>query len=198
MAKKKRVSDNQLIGRWVLVDWGEMGKLPGIVIDHVSADCWSVFSPGDDNLSDCSRSYIIEIGNKVTCKDTGLKKKERVAKSKKSRVKQNALKKAFNAYQATARETAVYPLHHRFDYPALGLAGEAGEVANKVKKMFRDDLGSDELREPLRKELGDILWYVAALCTEFQLELGDVAQDNLAHLRRRQQMGTIHGSGDTR
>ena len=85
-------------------------------------------------------------------------------------------------YQRLARRTAGYPREQWLAYPALGLAGEAGEVAEHAKKAIRDD-GSrvtDERREALAKELGDVLWYVAQLATELELDLDDVAAGNLA------------------
>lgn len=79
----------------------------------------------------------------------------------------------FNQYQLVSRQTAIYPdLGRNFIYPTLGLAGEAGEVAEKVKKILRDKGGvvDAEARQQLGKELGDVLWYVAQLATEFSLD----------------------------
>lgn len=104
-------------------------------------------------------------------------------------------------YQERSRVTAVYPdAGDNLLYPTLGLCGEAGEVAEKVKKMVRDDGGvlSAERREALSKELGDVLWYVAQLATEADLDLGDIADANLAKLLSRQQRGRLTGSGDDR
>lgn len=85
-------------------------------------------------------------------------------------------------------------------YVTLGLAGEAGEVAGKVKKILRDNSGeiSDEVRRKLAKELGDILWYVAELCTFLDLDMGDVATGNITKLKNRQERGTLQGDGDER
>lgn len=104
-------------------------------------------------------------------------------------------------YQQASRATAVYPnAGENIVYPTLGLAGEAGEVAEKVKKMIRDDGGvlSDERRAAIAKELGDVLWYVAQVATEAGLDLGAVAEANLAKLLSRQERGVLHGSGDER
>ena len=104
-------------------------------------------------------------------------------------------------YQRRSRATAVYPgAGANLAYPALGLCGEAGEAAEKVKKAMRDDGGvlTDERREALAAELGDVLWYVAQLATEAGLDLGEVAGDNLAKLLSRQERGVLQGSGDTR
>lgn len=107
----------------------------------------------------------------------------------------------FNAYQSASRETAQYPnLGNNIYYPTLGLAGEAGEVAEKVKKIQRDNGGvvDDERRDALKKELGDVLWYVAALCSELGLKMGDVAEHNVAKLRDRRARDAIRGEGDNR
>ena len=104
-------------------------------------------------------------------------------------------------YQRRSRATAVYPdAGDNLAYPALGLCGEAGEAAEKVKKAMRDDGGvlTEERREALAAELGDVLWYVAQLATEAGLDLGEVAGDNLAKLLSRQERGVLQGSGDTR
>lgn len=111
-------------------------------------------------------------------------------------------KLTFEDYQQGALRTAVYPGRGtgNWIYPTLGLAGESGEIAEKIKKALRDDAGqmSDERRAALRKELGDVLWYVAALCSELGLPLAEVAQANLDKLAKRQETGKLHGSGDDR
>ena len=104
-------------------------------------------------------------------------------------------------YQRESRATAVYPgAGANLTYPALGLCGEAGEVAEKVKKLLRDDGGvlTDERREALAGELGDVLWYLAQMATEARLDLAEVAAANLAKLRSRQERQVLHGSGDSR
>lgn len=107
----------------------------------------------------------------------------------------------FEEYQIESRKTAIYPnKDNNFIYPTLGLAGEAGEVAEKIKKVLRDGNGivSDEKKEELTKELGDVLWYVANLSKELGISLEDVASKNLEKLQSRQQRGELHGSGDNR
>ena len=107
----------------------------------------------------------------------------------------------FDTYQINARKTALYPyLDSNFIYPTLGLVGEAGEVAEKVKKVLRDKNGViDELtKESIKKELGDVLWYVSNLCTELNFNLEDVALQNLEKLKLRAEKGKISGSGDNR
>lgn len=103
-------------------------------------------------------------------------------------------------YQRLSRRTAEYPRHAWLAYPALGLAGEAGEVAEHAKKVIRDDSGevSPERRAAMAKELGDVLWYVAQLATELDLDLGEIAQANLDKLLSRQQRGVLSGDGDDR
>lgn len=107
----------------------------------------------------------------------------------------------FNAYQEATTAIAVYPtLGHRIVYPALGLAGEAGEVAEKVKKLMRDHNGvlDDARREALAAELGDVLWYVAQVAEGAGLSLQDIAEGNLAKLHSRRDRGKISGDGDRR
>jgi NTP pyrophosphatase (non-canonical NTP hydrolase) len=103
-------------------------------------------------------------------------------------------------YQNLSRRTAQYPREAWLTYPALGLAGEAGEVAEHVKKAIRDDAGeiTDERRAAMAKELGDVLWYTAQLATELGLELEDIARANLEKLLSRQRRGVLSGSGDER
>jgi NTP pyrophosphatase (non-canonical NTP hydrolase) len=103
-------------------------------------------------------------------------------------------------YQRLSRRTAEYPREAWLAYPALGLAGEAGEVAEHAKKAIRDDGGvlSGERRGAMAKELGDVLWYVAQLASELDLDLNQVAEANLQKLLSRQRRGVLSGSGDDR
>jgi NTP pyrophosphatase (non-canonical NTP hydrolase) len=107
----------------------------------------------------------------------------------------------FNDYQTKSRTTAKYPaIGHAVIYPTLGLVNEAGEVAGKIKKVFRDKDGqiTPETREALKAELGDVLWYLAQTCTELELSLDEVADANLTKLLDRQARGKIQGDGDNR
>ncbi len=107
----------------------------------------------------------------------------------------------FKDYQKKARKTAIYPkIGKSFVYPALGLAGEAGEVAEKIKKLFRDKNGKagKAEKEEIKKELGDVLWYIANLAHEFGFSLEDVAKTNLEKLYSRKRRSKIKGSGDNR
>lgn len=109
-----------------------------------------------------------------------------------------------NEYQQQARKTALYPEHAQVLYPALKLAGEAGEVAEKIGKMIRDqglqpgDALTEAQRDDLTKELGDVLWYIANLAADIGVDLGDVGALNLEKLFSRLERGVIGGSGDNR
>jgi NTP pyrophosphatase (non-canonical NTP hydrolase) len=94
----------------------------------------------------------------------------------------------FNEYQAAASVTALYPNRLKnLEYPTLGLAGEAGEVANIVKKIQRDFGGeiTDEIRGKLKDELGDVLWYISACADELNLTLAEIAEFNVEKLAKR-------------
>ena len=98
-------------------------------------------------------------------------------------------------YQSAAAKTAMYKHNHKILYPALGLAGEAGEVANKVKKMLRDD---NLDKNAIASEIGDVSWYAAMLSKDLNIQLHDVAMKNLEKLYDRKERGTIQGDGDER
>ena len=105
----------------------------------------------------------------------------------------------FNEYQEMAKTTAIYDKKHQILYPALGLAGEAGEVANKVKKLIRDGYEKNQdYREALSHEIGDVLWYCAVLADDIGCDLQSIANNNLIKLKDRQARGVIGGSGDKR
>ena len=109
--------------------------------------------------------------------------------------------KNFDTYQVEARKTAIYPdLGNNLWYPALGLAGEAGEVAEKVKKIYRDCEGKVDTsrRSEICWELGDVLWYIANIATELGVNLSGIAEDNLFKLQMRASQDKIHGEGDIR
>ena len=103
-----------------------------------------------------------------------------------------------NEYQQAALTTATYT--HSIIYPALGLTGEAGEVADKVKKVLRDNDGVfDEHRKmEIAKELGDVLWYIANMADDLGFKLEEIAQMNVNKLASRAQRGVLGGSGDNR
>lgn len=114
-----------------------------------------------------------------------------------------------NEYQKMALKTAVYPKEYKTIYPALGMNGEAGEVADKVKKVLRDSEvivcdGSgaivlpDSKREELAKEVGDVLWYVATMAYDLGFSLEEIAIMNYQKLKSRQERHQLNGSGDNR
>lgn len=104
----------------------------------------------------------------------------------------------FDEYQQKALATAIYP--HPIVYPTLGLTGEAGEVADKVKKVIRDNQGEfgDERRLEIAKEIGDVLWYCAMLAHDLGYTFDHIAQINCDKIAARKNAGTIHGEGDNR
>lgn len=107
----------------------------------------------------------------------------------------------FTDYQQKSRATAKYPvIGHGVIYPTLGLANEAGEVAGKIKKIFRDKGGiiGEAEQEALKSELGDVLWYLSQVCTELDIALDEVAETNITKLLDRQARGKIQGDGDNR
>lgn len=105
-----------------------------------------------------------------------------------------------NEYQERANATAIYPDAHKILYPALGLNGEAGEVAEKVKKAIRDNDGdfSRNKKDEIAKELGDVLWYVAAMARDIGYSLESIAKMNINKLESRKVRGVLGGSGDNR
>jgi len=107
----------------------------------------------------------------------------------------------FEEYQKLSRKTAIYPdKDNNFVYPTLGLTGEAGEVSEKIKKVLRDDNGvvDDLKRQEIKKELGDVLWYLSQIATELDLSLDDVATFNVEKINSRQKRNKISGDGDNR
>lgn len=105
-----------------------------------------------------------------------------------------------NEYQQKALETAIYPKQFKVIYPALGLTGEAGEVADKVKKIIRDGNGqlSDEKRREIAKEVGDVCWYIATMAHDIGYTLEEICQMNYEKLSSRKQRGVLGGNGDNR
>lgn len=107
----------------------------------------------------------------------------------------------FNDYQKKSRLTAQFPsIGHPVIYPVLGLVNEAGEVAGKIKKVFRDKGGeiNEETRDALKAELGDVLWYLAQVATELDLTLDEISEYNIDKLMDRLERGKIKGDGDNR
>ncbi len=107
----------------------------------------------------------------------------------------------FEEYQKKSRKTAIYPnVGKNFIYPTLGLSGEAGEVAEKIKKVLRDKGGKidEETKEMIKKELGDVIWYVSQIASELNLSLDEIAKRNIEKLFSRMKRGKLSGSGDNR
>jgi NTP pyrophosphatase (non-canonical NTP hydrolase) len=108
---------------------------------------------------------------------------------------------SFDQYQVLAMQTARYPRTIPWLYPALALAEEAGEVLGKLAKMVRKDGHEqmpEEVRQQVKKELGDVLWDLSALAHECGFRLSEIAHDNLEKLAGRQERGTVVGEGDNR
>ena len=103
-------------------------------------------------------------------------------------------KVTFDEYQEFARSTAIYPDECKITYPTLGLCGETGEVAEKVKKNIRDGKSLDGVG----LELGDVLWYISALADDLGVTLEEIAQANVDKLKSRMERNTIGGNGDNR
>ena len=109
----------------------------------------------------------------------------------------------FDEYQEFAKTTAIYPDNAKVVYPTLGLSGEAGEVAEKVKKNIRKSkFGSFEFYgnelDDIAKELGDVLWYISAIASDIGYDLEIIAQMNVDKLKSRMERDKLQGSGDNR
>ncbi|MEF8847145.1 MAG: nucleoside triphosphate pyrophosphohydrolase family protein [Candidatus Paceibacterota bacterium] len=106
----------------------------------------------------------------------------------------------FGKYQKESRKTRVDFNMRDLPYLVLALNGEAGEIAEKVKKVYRDDEGevTKEKRKDIEKEIGDCLWYLTQIATELGLSLDEIACTNLNKLKDRKDRGTLHGEGDNR
>lgn len=106
-----------------------------------------------------------------------------------------------NDYQQKALATAIYPSSCKILYPCLGLAGETGEVLEKVKKVLRDkngDFSEENFKKEITKELGDVLWYISNLASDLGVSLEEIANVNVAKLESRLSRGVLNGSGDNR
>jgi len=103
----------------------------------------------------------------------------------------------FRTYQEFSRNTDIYPVETNKLTHALGLASEAGEVCGKITKAYRDKGGDVDVAE-LKKELGDVLWFISILACDFDITLEDIAQTNILKLSKRAREGKLGGSGDNR
>lgn len=108
--------------------------------------------------------------------------------------------KTFEDYEKIAMANEVWPKQYRYMFPALGIAGEAGEVAEKVKKIIRDKDGKFNVTDELEivKELGDVLWYLTAMAHDLGYTLLEVAEENIQKIKSRRERGKVHGEGDNR
>lgn len=111
----------------------------------------------------------------------------------------------FKQYQEKAITTKIYNQSVAIPYCVLGIAGEAGEIAEKIKKYLRDEFDNyskgfmrEEMKVEISKEVGDVLWYLAAICDELGLDFNEVAEQNIAKLQSRKDRGQLVGSGDNR
>lgn len=106
----------------------------------------------------------------------------------------------FKDYQEKSKRTAIYPKDQAIYYLPLGLVGESGEIADKVKKVIRDEKGklNENTKKEITKELGDVLWYLSQLATELDFSLEEIAQNNLNKLASRKKRNRLEGSGDNR
>lgn len=108
--------------------------------------------------------------------------------------------KELDEYQNFAWETSIYPTDMSIIYPALGLAGETGEVVDKIKKVYRDNdkQFDSEHKKAIAKELGDVLWYAANIATDLGYRLSEIAQMNVDKINSRRERNMMHGEGDER
>lgn len=104
----------------------------------------------------------------------------------------------FDEYQHKAVSSAIYPDLHMILYPAVGVANEAGEMLGKVKKVLRGDHTFADAKTDIADEIGDVLWYCAALARDLGCSLDVIAAENIAKLKDRQKRGVIRGDGDKR
>jgi NTP pyrophosphatase (non-canonical NTP hydrolase) len=106
----------------------------------------------------------------------------------------------FNKYQKEARKTAIYPKSAKVIYPTLGLMGESGEVAEKIKKIIRDNKSQFNKISKIEiiKELGDVLWYISNLAYDLNIPLDLIADFNIKKLKSRKLRNKLHGKGDNR
>ena len=165
---------------------------------------WAMLSQAKDTLIHNVGLANLVDGDKDVLKECDRRMSEawaRIRPALRNLVDEGAQSLTLNEYAERAGVLAVYPNRgSNPDYPALGICGESGEVADKIKKMHRDDGGqlTDERRQGLKKETGDVLWYVAAMAYELGFTLEEVAQANIEKLTKRNVEGTISGDGDDR
>lgn len=104
----------------------------------------------------------------------------------------------FKKYQEAARTTRMTVSGDPLVYATLGLSGEAGELANKVKKLLRGDDNRAEILQGVKEEMGDVLWYLSAMADDLGVTLQEIAEMNVQKLESRYSRGKIKGAGDHR
>jgi NTP pyrophosphatase (non-canonical NTP hydrolase) len=104
----------------------------------------------------------------------------------------------FEEYQEQAAKTAIYPRSSAVVYPTIGLAGEVGELCNKIKKAIRGDYDLADRLDYIKKEMGGVLWYLAAIANDLHISLDEVAEMNIGQLQDRMLRNVIQGDGDDR
>lgn len=106
----------------------------------------------------------------------------------------------FHSFQTFVEGTKAFPEKMAIIYPMMGLCGEVGEVAEKIKKVYRDNNGefTEENKEAIKKELGDVLWYITSLGSDLGISLESVVIANMHKLKSRKERGVIKGNGDDR
>lgn len=106
----------------------------------------------------------------------------------------------FKAYQNFADTTRIYPEDMKIIYPCLGISGEVGEVCEKIKKIYRDKNGqfSEHDKDEICREIGDVLWYLSALCTDLNRDFNDIAFKNTQKIYERKNQNKLNGNGDYR
>lgn len=175
----KSIQPNELVVGKDYLLFGEKGDV--VIADWTgnSWACWdNYFKLGYDLLEDYPVSVF-----EVPCKE---------------RLSEDI---GMDEYQSRAKETAIYPnIGSNPVYPVLGLCGESGEIAEKMKKAIRDEGGviSESRRTEMIKELGDVAWYLAMIASELGVTLGEVAKANVEKLASRKQRDVLKGSGDNR
>lgn len=103
-------------------------------------------------------------------------------------------------YQKECKKTAIYPTEYSVIYPVIGMCGETGEVAEKIKKIIRDknSIFDETSKIEIMKELGDVMWYISNIATDLNVNMSDILTMNLDKIQSRQSRNKIHGSGDNR
>ena len=167
----------------------KMGRSPNGLIQHVRA------------LADNKVVNLAQLFNDIR-PFLNMKRVERKPepKSIEPEIEEEELSMTFDQYETEASSTRIYNEGIKVIYPTIGLAGETGEVADKVKKVIRDHCGNfdESNRKEIAKELGDVLWYLTSIANDLGYSLEDIAKMNIEKIKSRQRRDVIHGEGDNR